>query len=321
MAKERPPIKPASRAEFRKAMEDFAKEQKADLEMVTREQGRLAMRDAMTFSAPMPKGGGRGLSIAAQTAGNNKLGNDVRRIFIPVDEPRKAMPVIMRQVVNAVKGDDRQTYLAISQTIRKNDSRLTNLSPVMRKILDDTDWERSFKKAKNYLNKASIFGSKREVAGFTSDLRTIHDSYKGKVGGRWPKNAPLGGPQYMVESMALLASYITTRQAKVGWVKAGYADALAKIPMPTSKAGVPRNYGVYDAPWVDANRSGFGTYTYTKTSNSFSAVVGNNIGNINNVADESDVKNIVYGLRVQNIMATAEARQAKAIERANRRRK
>jgi hypothetical protein len=322
MAKDRPAIKPASRAEFVAAMKAFAEEVNADLEMVGREQARLTMRDAMTFSAPMPKGGGDGLSVAAHKAGMGKLAKDVRRIFIPIDEPEKAKGVFLRQIISAVKGTGPSgrswmDFIALQPT----QSKIRGLSPVMRKIMQDTDPRRAYAKAQNYLSKARADGTMRPVAGLTNDLRGIHDKYKGAVGGRWPKNAPLGGPQYMVDSMAALTAYITTRQAKVGFVKAGYADALAKVPMPVSKAGVARNYGAYDAPWVDANRSGFGSFSFQKTSNSVTMVVGNNIGNINNVADASDVKTVVYGNRVANLNSTVQARLDAAIKRANNRKK
>lgn len=315
MAKNRPPIKPASLAEFKKAMADFAEEMNADLKAVEYEQARLMMRDAMTFSAPMPAGGGRGLSVGAHKAGKNKLGNDVRRIFIPQDSPTKGKSVFLRQVINAVKGDDRQTFLAISQTV--DESKVRGLSPIMRKIMEDTDWERSMKKAKNYLSKANIFGTGK-VAGMATDLRTIHDQAKGAVGGRWPKGRPYRGPQYFTSSTDFLNAYIAERQQKVGWVKAGYADAWSKIAVPKLKNGVPRNYGVYDAPWVDANRAGYGYYTSTINKGSISSVVGNAIGNINAVADEADTKNIVYGLRVQNLEAAVKARAQKTAERTNR---
>lgn len=318
MAKDRPAIKPASRAEFVAAMKDFAAEVNADLEMVGREQARLTMRDAMTFSPPMPVGGGQGLSKAAWTAGKNKLGNDVRRIFIPQDSPIKGRSVFLRQVINAVKGDDRQTFLAISQTITP--AKIAGLTPVMRKIMDDTDWQRSMAKAKNYLSKTNIYGTGK-IAGVATDFRPIHDMAKGAVGGRWPKGRRYNGPQYFAATEIALADYIAKRQQKVGWVKAGYADALAKVPLPTSKSGVARNYGAYDAPWVDSNRSGFGSFTVQKTSNSVTMVVANNIGNINSVADESNVKNVVYGNRVANLNSAVQARLDAAIKRANRKNK
>ena len=318
MATKRAAIKPASRAEFVAALKSFAEEVNADLEMVAREQARLMLRDAMTFSPPMPKGGGQGLSIAAQKAGNNKLNNDVRRIFIPQDSPVRGKSVFLRQVINAVKGDDRQTFLAISQTV--NEAKVADLSPIMRKIMLDTDWERSMKKAKNYLNKTNIFSSGK-VAGMATDLRSIHDKAKGAVGGRWPKGAWYRGPQYFATSEAALAAYVQARQAKVGFVKAGYADALAKVPLPTTKAGVPRNYGAYDAPWVDGNRAGFGSVSLNKGKGFVSMVIANNIGNINGVADEAGVQNVVYGNRVANLKKAVQARLDAAIKRANKRRK
>lgn len=316
--KQRPAIKPASRAEFVAAMKSFAEEVNADLEMVAREQARLMLRDAMTFSPPMPKGGGQGLSIAAQKAGNNKLNNDVRRIFIPQDSPVRGKSVFLRQVINAVKGDDRQTFLAISQTV--NEAKVADLSPIMRKIMLDTDWERSMKKAKNYLNKTNIFSSGK-VAGMATDLRGIHNAAKQAVGGRWPKGAWYRGPQYFATSEAALAAYVQARQAKVGFVKAGYADALAKVPLPTTKAGVPRNYGAYDAPWVDGNRAGFGSVSVRKGKGFVSMVIANNIGNINGVADEAGVQNVVYGNRVANLKSAVQSRLDAAIKRANKRRK
>lgn len=149
-------IDPASLSDFRAALRHFAAEVKGDMEMVTREQIRLMCRDAMTFTPPMPKGGGRGLSVAAHKAGMNKLGNDVRRIFIPEDAPVKGRTVFLRQIINAVKGNDTQTFFQLHRDV--TESRINSLSPVMRKIMEDTDWQRAQAKAKNYLAKANIFG-------------------------------------------------------------------------------------------------------------------------------------------------------------------
>lgn len=320
MAKQRPPIKPASRKEFREALAKFAEEQKADIEMVEREQLRLMMRDAMTFSPPMPKGGGHGLGAAAHKAGMNRLGNDVRRIFIPQDKPVKGRTVFLRQVINSVKGEDRQTFFELHQNVTA--SKMNGLSPIMQKIMSDSDWVRALAKAKNYLNKTSVFTSSK-VAGLATDFRPIHDRAKGAVGGRWPKGQKYQGPQYFASSEVILMAYISERQQKVGWVKAGYADALAKIPMPVNSKGIARNYGAYDAPWVDANKAGYGFCSVTKTSGGSAVAMkaGSEIGNINGVADESDVKNVVYGNRVQNIMDTVRRRQEDLIKRTNKRKK
>jgi hypothetical protein len=316
MDKKSSPIDPKSKADFDAAISQFAKDVKVDVSIITNEQMRLMLRDAMTFTPPMPKGGGRGLTTAAWKAGKNKLGNDVRRIFIPQDQPRRGMPVLLRQVINMVKGNDRQGYLALSQTI--NQQMIKGMSPVMRKILDDTDWERSFKKAQNYLSKANIYGNMGAVAGMTNELESIHDKYKGKVGGRWPKGARIGGPQYMVNSTTQLEAYIALRQLKVGRVKAAWATALNMIPPLISSKGKARNYGAYDAHWVDANKSAMGQFSMNKTADSVSMTAINLIGNINNVANDAGMENIVYGNRVKQINATVQSRLDDAIKRSNR---
>lgn len=326
MAKGNPAIDPKSLLDFTMALDQFAKQVGGDLEQIGREQMRLMCRDAMTFTPPMPKGGGRGLLDAARRAGANKLGNDVKRIFIPQDAPVKGKSVFLRQIVNAVKlgrgieGGFGAEWLEVytSQTAGK----VRGLSPVLRKIMEDTDHHRAFRKASNYLSKANIRGTYRPVAGLAPDPRPIHDKYKNAVNGRWKRNQPIGGPQYYIESTQALNAYIQDRQTKVGRVKAGWAYNLRQIPKPVNKKGVERNFGVYNAPWVDSNiRSGTGVFSQSVTPSRVSMTIQNLIGNINNVAKEANTENIVYGNRVRQIKDTVQARIRDAIERANRRKK
>ena len=311
-------IDPASLADFNAAMRHFAAEVKGDMEMVTREQIRLMCRDAMTFTPPMPAGGGRGLSSAAHKAGMGKTAKDIKRIFIPADSPKKGMPVLLRRVINSVRGDDRQAFMEIYGNFDSGKAR--GISPVMRKILEDVSWERSFKKAKNYLNKANIFGQIRPIEGQTNNLRGIHDKYKNAVNGRWKRNQPVGGPQYMVGSVQQLQAYIAERQAKVGRVKSGWAAVLAQVPKPVTKKGVERNFGAYDAPWVDANkRSAQGVFSASRSPGFVSMTVMNLIGNINNVAGEAGTENLVYGNRVKQMRAAVLARFEKTLAQANAR--
>jgi hypothetical protein len=319
MAKKEGGIDPKSKADFDAAIAQFAKDVKVDVSIITNEQMRLMLRDAMTFTPPMPAGGGRGLSVAAHKAGMGKLAKDVKRIFIPMDQPRRAMPVIMRRVVNSVKANDQEGFRKIYDSV--DTAKIPGVSPVMRKILQDTSYTRAFAKAKNYLNKANIFGNYGAIEGPTNDLRGIHDKYKAKVGGRWPKNAPSPRPQYMVGTALYLEAYIAERQLKVGYTKAAWAAALRMIPPLVSPKGKARNYGVYDAPWVDRNRSAMGQFSMTNTGNSVSMTATNLIGNINNVATDANMVNIVYGNRVKQIAnnpETIKARLAEAVERANR---
>lgn len=313
-------IDPKSLLDFTMALDEFTKQVDGDLEMIGREQMRLMCRDAMTFTPPMPKGGGRGLLDAARRAGANKLGNDVKRIFIAQDDPVRGRPVFLRKIINAVRTRDTSSFFQLHQDV--TESKIKALSPVMRKIMEDTNWERAQAKARNYLNKTVVRENLRASTNFTRDLRPIHDQAKGAVGGRWPKNAKYKGPQYLVDTNSALNAYIQDRQTKVGRVKAGWASAMRQIPRSVNKKGKEKNSGVYNAPWVDANiRSAQGIFSQSLTKGRVSMTIQNMIGNINNVAKGANTENIVYGNRVRQLNATVQARIRDAIERANRRKK
>ena len=310
-------IDPKSLLDFTMALDEFTKQVGGDLEMIGREQMRLMCRDAMTFTPPMPKGGGRGLIDAARRAGANKLGNDVKRIFIAQDDPVRGRPVFLRKIINAVRTRDTSSFFQLHQDV--TESKIKALSPVMRAIMEDVNWQRAQAKARNYLNKTVVRENLRASSNFTRDLRPIHDQAKGAVGGRWPKNAKYKGPQYLVDTTSALNAYIQDRQLKVGRVKAGWAASLRQIPRSINSKGKEKNSGVYDAPWVDANiRSAQGIFSQSVTKNRVSMTIQNLIGNINNVAKDAGTENIVYGNRVRQIKDTVQARMRDAIERANR---
>jgi hypothetical protein len=119
--------------------------------------------------------------------------------------------------------------------------------------------------------------------------------------------------------MDSLNAYIAQRQLKVGRVKAGYAAALRQIPKSVSKKGIEQNSGVYNAPWVDANaRSAQGAFSQVISPGRVYMTIVNMIGNINNVAKEANVENLVYGNRVRQMKAALEVPFRKAIAEANR---
>lgn len=310
------PIDQKSLSDFKKTLDRFAQKLKRDVEMIGREQMKLMCRDAMTFTPPMPAGGGRGLSSAAHKAGMNKLANDVRRIFVPQDEPIRGRTVFLRKVISAVRTNNAQAFYEIHQNVTPGNIKA--LSPVMQKIMEDTDWHRAQLKAKNYLNKSVVRENLKESNQFAGNLRQIHDQAKGAVGGRWPKNAKYKGAQYLVHSTLFLNAYIAERQFKVGRVKAGWATAQALVPNPVGRNGQAYNRGVYDAPWVDANRSAMGQFSGISTGGRVSMTVANLIGNINGVADEANTVNIVYGNRVKQMEAAINKHIKPTIDDANR---
>lgn len=311
------PIDPRSLLDFTMVLDKFAAAVGSTLEMAGREQIRLMCRDALTFTPPMPKGGGRGLTDAARRAGANKLGNDVRRIFIAQDDPVRGRPVFLRKVISAVRTNNSQAFYELHQDV--TESRIKALSPVMRKIMEDSNWRRAQQKAKNYLNKSVVRENLRASSNFTKDLRPIHDQAKGAVGGRWPKNNKYRGPQYLVDTTSALNAYIQDRQLKVGRVKAGWAALLRQVPKPVNKKGVEKNYGTYNAPWVDANiRSAQGVFSQLVTKSRVSMTVANLIGNINNVAIGANTENIVYGNRIRQMRSAVLQRFGVDIDEANK---
>ena len=318
MAKKEGGIVPRSKADFDAAIAQFAKDVRVDVGIITNEQMRLMLRDAMIFTPPMLKGGGKGLSPKALTAGMGKLAKDVKRIFIPMDNNQRGKPVFLRQVIASIRNNK---WFSELNNFKQIEPTISSLSPVMRKIIQDSDPRRAELKAKNYLNKASADGSIRPILGPTDDYKGIHERYKGKVGGRWPKNAPVGGPQYMISTATALQAYIEQRQLKVGYTKAAWATALRMIPPLISSKGNARNVGVYDAPWVDRNRSPMGQFSMSQTATGTSMTATNLIGNINNVATEADTVNLVYGNRVKQIAnnpQSIKARLAESVDKANR---
>jgi hypothetical protein len=165
-------------------------------------------------------------------------------------------------------------------------------------------------------------GRGNKVLGMATDLKGIHDQAKGAVGGRWPKFSRYIGPQYFAKSSDALNAYIAERQFKVGRVKAGWAAVMQQVPKPVTKKGVERNFGTYDAPWVDANkRSAQGVFSASRSPGFVSITVMNLIGNINNVASESGTENIVYRNRVKQMRTAVQEYFYPTIKKANKRRK
>lgn len=306
------PIEPKSKADFDLAISTFAKQVGVSIAVITNEQMRLLLRDAMTFTPPMPRGGGNGLGQNALKAGRNAIARDVRRIFVAADMPQKAKPLLLRQVIEAVKTPNQGLFFDVH--FKSPKGAIDGLSPVMRKIMQDPDYLRAWSKAKNYLNRASVGGSVGAVEPMTTDFEGIHNRYKSAVGGRWKMNQPIGGPQHMAPNALMLEHYIALRQFQVGRVKSGWASAVQKMP----KVVGTRNYGVYEAPWVDVHRSASGQFSMSQTPQSVAMTATNLIGDINNVASEANMPNIVYGSRVASLNSAVAARTKDHAERANR---
>jgi hypothetical protein len=283
------------------------------------EQAALACQDAATFTPPLPKGGGRGLSKAAEVAGNNAVAGDIKKMFVAANDrnSNSAAAILTNQLAYATKTNDVGLF---NKVIGKGSLQaLKNLPPIMRKIANDRDYDRAFRKAKNYFNTTNPVMTDYGQ-GFVNELRPPHNRIKGKFGGRIGKSVRPVKLKMLVESKSDLDQYIRDRQAMVGMIKAGWASALRSLPKPVIN-GVPKDFGVklLNVAWINRHNQVRGTNSLTATEKVVELSVTNTQGNVNGIATDADVLGLVYANRVKQMKARFERHMNSTIKRANRR--
>ncbi len=312
-------ISPKSQAEFIAALRQFAANTGQTMRDAALEQAALACQDAATFTPPLPKGGGRGLSKAAQVAGDNAVAGDIKKMFVAANDrnSNSAAALLTNQLAYATKTNDIGLF---NKVIGKGSLQaLKNLPPIMRKIANDRDYDRAFKKAKNYFNTTNPVMTDYGQ-GFVQELRPPHNRIKGKFGGRIGKSVRPVKLKMLVETKSELDQYIRDRQAMVGMIKAGWASALRSLPKPVIN-GVPKDFGVQllKVAWINRHNQVRGTNTLTATEKVVELSVTNTQGNVNGIATDADVLGLVYANRVKQMKARFEKHMNSTIQRANRR--
>ena len=312
-------ISPKSQAEFIAALRQFAANTGQTMRDAALEQAALACQDAATFTPPLPKGGGRGLSKAAQVAGDNAVAGDIKKMFVAANDrnSNSAAAILTNQLAYATKTNDIGLF---NKVIGKGSLQaLKNLPPIMRKIANDRDYDRAFKKAKNYFNTTNPVMTDYGQ-GFVQELRPPHNRIKGKFGGRIGKSVRPVKLKMLVESKSDLDQYIRDRQAMVGMIKAGWASALRSLPKPVIN-GVPKDFGtqLLKVAWINRHNQVRGTNTMTANEKVVELSVTNTQGNVNGIATDADVLGLVYANRVKQMKARFERHMNSTIQRANRR--
>jgi hypothetical protein len=312
-------ISPASQAQFIAALRQFAANTGQTMRDAALEQAALACQDAATFTPPLPKGGGRGLSKAAEVAGNNAVAGDIKKMFVAANDrsSNSAAAILTNQLAYATKTNDVGLF---NKVIGKGSLQaLKNLPPIMRKIANDRDYDRAFKKAKNYFNTTNPVMTDYGQ-GFVNELRPPHNRIKGKFGGRIGKSVRPVKLKMLIESKSDLDQYIRDRQAMVGMIKAGWASALRSLPKPIIN-GVPKDFGVQllKVAWINRHNQVRGTNSLTANQKVVELSVTNTQGNVNGIATDADVLGLVYANRVKQMKARFERHMNSTIQRANRR--
>jgi hypothetical protein len=312
-------ISPKSQAEFIAALRQFAANTGQTMRDAALEQAALACQDAATFTPPLPKGGGRGLSKAAQTAGDQAVAGDIKKLFVAANDrnANSAAALLGNQLAYATKANDIGLF---NKIIGKGTLQaLKGLPPIMRKIANDQDYTRAFAKAKNYFNTTNPVMTDYGQ-GFVNELRPPHNRIKGKFGGRIGKNVRPTKIKMLVESKSDLDQYIRDRQQMVGMIKSGWASALRSLPKPRIN-GVPKDFGVdlLKVAWINRHTQVRGTNSLLATEKVVELSVTNTQGNVNNIAIDASVLPLVYANRIKQMKARFEKHMNSTIQLANRR--
>ena len=162
-----------------------------------------------------------------------------------------------------------------------------------------------------------------------SGIKMWHDKVRGMYRGRIRKNngvnpngtaKPLNG-YFKFASSGDIQSYIKERQKRVGWMKAGWVDAINKIGKPKIN-GVEKSFGLRKLPtWITRHAA-----THGKTGLNYNnwhgthvvMTVQNNLGNIFGLGYLAGTKRFVIQVRAGKMTRRMKHLMNAAIEKANR---
>lgn len=293
---------------------DFAAYTKQLTVDLVKEEGALTCREAINYSPPLDgKAGGRGDKKIAQRWGNWAVENDIR--LVVSDDSRSLASAVSsnhnaRQKFNQWKA-----------------GKPPGVSGVVKKIWEDADQDRAFKKAQNLFGRTS--GLNFNLIETLSSLQVRHNriraNYKGRIRKNGGRDAVRGGVKGEAPAYAdrkLIATYIKKRQERVGFMKAGWVDAINKIGRPMIN-GIPKTFGLRKLPdWVTRHKAGHGgvglnVYQGAGTNNVM-MTVRNDLGNIFGVGYLSGTKTYVMAVRAGKMTRRMNHLMRAAIEKANR---
>jgi len=298
-------IDPKSFEEFQRACEEFAKGLGVDTHDVAIRQAHLICMDAMTFTPPMMKSGGGGLTKEAETLGEGAVKADINSIAISANK-RSAAFLMYRKLGEAAFRSDRGFFdrvLANSKNILKNTK-----NAIMRKIAMDPDHERAFKKAKNLFAKVVPQTTSDGLYDkFYDNIEEPHRKNKLRYNGRNIRKKQKSGwlNKYITTDQSVIDIEIKRSNLQVGALKAGWFKAKKRIPKMKGR-NVKNPGSEYVGKWITRHAAPNGIVDYTYNENTLNLTIINRIGNNNNVATDAGTKNIVYGNRVKQMPAEME---------------
>jgi len=305
-------IVPRSRDEFMAAIKAFSEGTGDGMKDVFLEQAALCCRDSMVFTPPIVKAGGDGMSKEAKLAGELAVQKDVKSVMVGErsGSTRARRGRLFRKLGSASFTNNPAKFWKLASD---NSDLFAGNGLWSRMFGNGFGTQKGFNKLKNYFGKigqeeaSNIFN--RPIVESREQVRQIHETFKKRFGGRIVKN---GGPgiefwQRTVVKDKVLEDYIRERMRMVGRIKAGWVDALNKLPKPKNLSGPAsrKNAGRSQIPlWIKrhAKSEGYAVMSTRQVGELIiELTVGNRIGDTDYVATDADTKNLVYGNRVKQM--------------------
>jgi hypothetical protein len=297
---------------LKKVYGDFADYTQQLTKDLVKEEGALTCREAINYSPPLDgKAGGKGDKKIAERWGNYAVENDIKAV---VSDDSKSLATAVSSGSNA-----RQKFN------KWRSGKSPAVSGIIKKIWEDQNAERAFKKAQNLFGRWA--GQRLNLIQNETELKLRHERIRANYKGRIRKNgavSPLGGIKGETPAYAdrkLIESYIKKRQLKVGYMKAGWVDAINKIGKPKVN-GVEKTFGLRKLPtWITRHKVGHGgvglnVYEGAGTNNVIMKV-RNDLANIFGVGYLAGTKTYVMAVRAGKMTKRMNHFMRAAIKKAN----
>jgi len=290
----------------------YAKQTGQALVDLVKEEAALTCREAIVYSPPLDgSAGGQGDKKIAETWGNAAVALDVRSVVAPDSKSLAA---------SVAPGTGNGNKFAKWKAGKRPKAGL------LQKIYDDQDFARSYAKARNlFANRAvNLVGAD----GLKIEHQRERNNYRGRIrrnNGPSTKRMP---DRQKIAAESTIKAYIKTRQKQVGFMKAGWLTAIAKLGTPKIN-GVPKNFGVKGLPaWIKRHASGHGQVMIqgaelaamgqlSPGDKRLNIIVRNDIGNIFNAATRAATATKVLFVRAGKMSARIGHFQKIAADRFN----
>lgn len=294
-------------------MSKYASRSKQTLKDAMLEQSALACRDAAMFTPPLVKGGGRGLDVAAQKAGEKAIERDVGKVVVAqtggTKNSQKAR--LIKRLGSLALNNNSVLFWRLAS---KGHAVLSGNQFISRMLSGTsngfgTEW--GFQKLRNYFNRIGTKVSNEMAnSAYLQDVEEISSKYRpiyNRTGGRLYKNGRnVSGVNWMYKSIAEnksdIETFVEMRKRTVGAIKSGWSMALRSLPRPEIN-GVAKDFGVdlLKATWISKHRSVSGYNFVNFTDKSAHVSVINYNGNVNGIATQANVLELVYGNRIKQM--------------------